>query len=67
MIKRPTMRDVATAAGVSLMTVSRVVNGEPGVLPETATSSTETPSAAPASCSLSAVSGLMVLSSMILE
>jgi LacI family transcriptional regulator len=35
-IKRPTMRDVATAAGVSLMTVSRVVNGEPGVLPETA-------------------------------
>ncbi len=35
-MKRPTMRDVATAAGVSLMTVSRVVNGEPGVLPETA-------------------------------
>jgi LacI family transcriptional regulator, galactose operon repressor len=35
-IKRPTMRDVATAAGVSLMTVSRVVNGEPGVQPETA-------------------------------
>jgi LacI family transcriptional regulator, galactose operon repressor len=33
---RPTMRDVAEAAGVSLMTVSRVVNGEPGVLPETA-------------------------------
>jgi LacI family transcriptional regulator, galactose operon repressor len=30
------MRDVAAAAGVSLMTVSRVVNGEPGVLPETA-------------------------------
>jgi DNA-binding LacI/PurR family transcriptional regulator len=30
------MRDVATAAGVSLMTVSRVVNGEPGVQPETA-------------------------------
>jgi DNA-binding LacI/PurR family transcriptional regulator len=30
------MRDVAEAAGVSLMTVSRVVNGEPGVLPETA-------------------------------
>ncbi|MBV9855301.1 MAG: LacI family DNA-binding transcriptional regulator [Streptosporangiaceae bacterium] len=29
------MRDVADAAGVSLMTVSRVVNGEPGVLPET--------------------------------
>jgi LacI family transcriptional regulator len=35
-IKRPTMRDVAAAAGVSLMTVSRVVNGEPGVQPETA-------------------------------
>ena len=30
------MRDVAAAADVSLMTVSRVVNGEPGVLPETA-------------------------------
>ena len=30
------MRDVAEAAGVSPMTVSRVVNGEPGVLPETA-------------------------------
>ncbi len=30
------MRDVAAAAGVSLMTVSRVVNAEPGVLPETA-------------------------------
>jgi DNA-binding LacI/PurR family transcriptional regulator len=29
------MRDVADAAGVSLMTVSRVVNGEPAVLPET--------------------------------
>ncbi len=35
-MSRPTMRDVAAAAGVSLMTVSRVVNGEPGVLPETA-------------------------------
>lgn len=33
---RPTMRDVAEAAGVSLMTVSRVVNAEPGVQPETA-------------------------------
>ncbi|HZC39520.1 MAG TPA: LacI family DNA-binding transcriptional regulator [Streptosporangiaceae bacterium] len=33
---RPTMRDVAQAAGVSLMTVSRVVNGQPGVQPETA-------------------------------
>jgi DNA-binding LacI/PurR family transcriptional regulator len=32
----PTMRDVAREAGVSLMTVSRVVNGEQGVLPETA-------------------------------
>ncbi|MDB5058544.1 MAG: ccpA 1, partial [Chloroflexi bacterium] len=31
-----TMRDVALAAGVSLKTVSRVVNGEPGVRPETA-------------------------------
>jgi DNA-binding LacI/PurR family transcriptional regulator len=35
-MKRATMRDVAKAAGVSLMTVSRVVNGEPGVQPETA-------------------------------
>lgn len=35
-IKRATMRDVAESAGVSLMTVSRVVNGEPGVQPETA-------------------------------
>jgi len=32
---RPTMRDVARAAGVSPMTVSRVVNDEPTVLPET--------------------------------
>lgn len=30
------MRDVAQTAGVSLMTVSRVVNGDPGVTPETA-------------------------------
>ena len=29
--RRPTMRDVAAIAGVSLKTVSRVVNGEPGV------------------------------------
>ena len=35
MTSRPTMRDVARAAGVSAMTVSRVVNGEPTVLPET--------------------------------
>lgn len=35
-MSRPTMRDVAALAGVSLMTVSRVVNGDPGVLPETA-------------------------------
>jgi DNA-binding LacI/PurR family transcriptional regulator len=35
-LRRATMRDVAKAAGVSLMTVSRVVNGEPGVQPETA-------------------------------
>ncbi len=36
MAARPTMRDVAAAAGVSLMTVSRVVNGEGGVATETA-------------------------------
>ena len=35
MSKRPTMKDVARAAGVSHMTVSRVVNGDAGVLPET--------------------------------
>ncbi|HEY5159761.1 MAG TPA: LacI family DNA-binding transcriptional regulator, partial [Gaiellaceae bacterium] len=34
--ERPTMRDVAGTAGVSLKTVSRVVNDEPGVRPETA-------------------------------
>jgi LacI family transcriptional regulator len=33
---RPTMHDVAQAAGVSLKTVSRVVNNEPRVRPETA-------------------------------
>ncbi|MFI7443517.1 LacI family DNA-binding transcriptional regulator [Nonomuraea indica] len=33
---RPTMKDVASAAGVALKTVSRVVNGEPGVHPGTA-------------------------------
>jgi LacI family transcriptional regulator len=33
---RPTMRDVARRAGVSLKTVSRVVNGEVGVRPDTA-------------------------------
>jgi LacI family transcriptional regulator len=32
---RPTMKDVATEAGVSLKTVSRVVNDEPGVAPLT--------------------------------
>jgi DNA-binding LacI/PurR family transcriptional regulator len=36
MTARPTMRDVARAAGVSPMTVSRVVNGEASVMPETA-------------------------------
>lgn len=34
---RPTMKDVATRAGVALKTVSRVVNGEPGVTPATTT------------------------------
>jgi len=34
---RPTMKDVAARAGVALKTVSRVVNGEPGVTPTTAT------------------------------
>ena len=33
---RPTMKDVASLAGVALKTVSRVVNREPGVTPETA-------------------------------
>jgi LacI family transcriptional regulator len=33
---RPTMNDVARSAGVSLKTVSRVVNGEPGVAVATA-------------------------------
>jgi LacI family transcriptional regulator len=33
---RPTMKDVASRAGVALKTVSRVVNDEPGVTPETA-------------------------------
>jgi LacI family transcriptional regulator len=35
-LARPTMRDVAALAGVGLMTVSRVVNGEPGVSPDRA-------------------------------
>ena len=39
--KRPTMKDVARAAGVSHMTVSRVVSGEAGVLPDTAARVTE--------------------------
>ena len=33
---RPTMRDVAVLAGVSLKTVSRVINDEPGVATATA-------------------------------
>lgn len=33
---RPTMKDVAAHAGVGLKTVSRVVNGEPGVTADTA-------------------------------
>jgi LacI family transcriptional regulator len=33
---RPTMKDVASKAGVALKTVSRVVNGEPGVTEATA-------------------------------
>ena len=32
-VRRPTMLDVAALAGVGLKTVSRVVNGEPGVSP----------------------------------
>src|SRR3984957_8989081 len=32
---RPTMKDVASRAGVALKTVSRVVNGESSVTPET--------------------------------
>ena len=35
-VRRPTMEDVAAYAGVALKTVSRVVNGEPGVTPGTA-------------------------------
>src|ERR671923_215864 len=34
--RAPTMRDVAALAGVSIKTVSRVVNREPGVSPELA-------------------------------
>lgn len=33
---RPTMKDVAALSGVSIKTVSRVVNGEPGVSPDVA-------------------------------
>ncbi len=31
--RRPTLRDVAALAGVSIKTASRVINGEPGVVP----------------------------------
>ena len=34
-LRRPTMNDVASAAGVSLKSVSRVVNDEIGASPET--------------------------------
>ena len=34
--RRPTMKDVASRAGVAFKTVSRVINGEPGVSEETA-------------------------------
>src|ERR1700758_4871156 len=34
-VTRPTMKDVASRAGVALKTVSRVVNGEAGVTPQT--------------------------------
>ncbi|MET9618953.1 LacI family DNA-binding transcriptional regulator [Kitasatospora indigofera] len=36
MASRPTMKDVAAEAGVGVMTVSRVVNDDPGVAPATA-------------------------------
>ncbi|MFC8761708.1 LacI family DNA-binding transcriptional regulator [Streptomyces sp. NPDC057193] len=36
MATRPTMKHVAAEAGVGVMTVSRVVNGDPGVAPATA-------------------------------
>jgi len=35
-VRTPTTRDVAVLASVRLKTVSRVVNGEPGVSPATA-------------------------------
>lgn len=37
MAKRPTIKDVAKRAGVSFKTVSRVINGQPGVSQETHT------------------------------
>ena len=34
-LKRPTIKDIASAAGVSTQTISRVLNNKPDVAPET--------------------------------